>query len=122
MSGPASTFSAKILICYAFGLINKDAFDDLNKIRKIRNKFAHTSEKVDFLMSEVEDLVAEVQCCIKASQSFKGTMFKGRGKIFGPPAPMPPEWKLRKNGFVKYTKSVFCLGIMDLRYKILKVG
>lgn len=119
MNGPASTFSAKTLVCYAFGLISKDLYDDLNRIRKIRNKFAHTSEKIDFLMPEIEDLVAEIQCCIEVSKNFEGEMFKGRGKIVGPPAPRPPDWELRSKGFVKYTKSIFCLGILQLQYEIL---
>jgi len=120
MNGPASTFSAKTLVCHAFGLISKDIYDDLNRIRKIRNKFAHTSERVDFLMPEIEDLVAEIQCCIEVSKSFEGEIFKGRGKIVGPPAPVPPDWELRSKGFVKYTKSIFCLGVLELQHKILE--
>lgn len=39
--GPLSTFSAKIKISYALGLISKELRDDLNLYRKIRNKCAH---------------------------------------------------------------------------------
>jgi DNA-binding MltR family transcriptional regulator len=120
MNGPASTFSSKTLICYAFGLISKEVYDDLNRIRKIRNKFAHTSDKVDFLMPEIEDLVAEIKCCVEVSKNFEGEMFKGRSKIVGPFAPVPSEWEMRSRGFVKYTKSIFCLGILQLQQRILE--
>ncbi|MCD2453811.1 MltR family transcriptional regulator [Methylicorpusculum oleiharenae] len=121
LSGPLSSFSSKSLICYAFGLISKDTFEDLAKIRKLRNKFAHSTEKVDFLSSEIEDHVAEINCCIEASKKFEGEMFKGRGKnnaIKNHSPVVLEEWEARAKGFVKYTKSVFCLGVSILRLRI----
>lgn len=38
---PLGTFSGKITICYCLGLIDRMVKDDLNLVRKIRNKFAH---------------------------------------------------------------------------------
>jgi len=38
---PLSTFSSRIRAAYCLGLISKKLKDDLNTIRKIRNKFAH---------------------------------------------------------------------------------
>jgi mannitol operon repressor len=35
------TFSSRIAGCFALGLINQDEYDDLTRIRKIRNDFAH---------------------------------------------------------------------------------
>ncbi|AYN96411.1 hypothetical protein EAW52_21855 [Pseudomonas sp. LTJR-52] len=121
LSGPLSSFSSKALICYAFGLITKDIFDDLGKIRKLRNKFAHSTDKVDFLSPEIEDHVADIKCCIEASKSFKGEMFKGRGsrtEISEPKTASLEDWEARAKGFVKYTKAVFCLGISILRIQI----
>ncbi len=40
-NGPLGNFSGKINMCYCLGLIDKVIKDDLNNIRKIRNKFAH---------------------------------------------------------------------------------
>lgn len=40
-NGPLGNFSGKISMCYCLGLIDKVIKDDLNNIRKIRNKFAH---------------------------------------------------------------------------------
>jgi hypothetical protein len=42
--GELSTFSSRIKIAYALGFINKDTYADLEKIRDIRNDFAHSLE------------------------------------------------------------------------------
>lgn len=38
---PLANFSSKIRLCYCLGLIDKLIKDDLNHVRKIRNRFAH---------------------------------------------------------------------------------
>jgi len=76
LSGPLSSFSSKSLICYGFGFISKEIFDDLTKIRKLRNKFAHSSEKVDFLSADIEAHVATINCCIEASNNSRGRCLK----------------------------------------------
>ena len=61
--GPLSGFHSKSIICYGFGLISKDIFEDLNKIRRLRNRFAHSSAEADFLASDVRDIVLSLNCC-----------------------------------------------------------
>ena len=39
--GPAGTFSAKVSMCYALGLIGQTITADLRLVGKIRNRFAH---------------------------------------------------------------------------------
>jgi DNA-binding MltR family transcriptional regulator len=39
--GPLSSFAAKTKAAYCLGLIGRSTYEDLNTIRKIRNKFAH---------------------------------------------------------------------------------
>lgn len=46
--GPLATFRSKIDLAYALAILTKEQFDDAHNIRKIRNKFAHTSKKVNF--------------------------------------------------------------------------
>ena len=46
--GPLSSFSAKIDIAYALGLIPASLRRDLHAIRDIRNAFAHTTERLHF--------------------------------------------------------------------------
>jgi Mannitol repressor len=55
-SGPLSTFSARIQVAYALGLIGKKARHDLNTIREIRNALAHTSTELNFETPEVATL------------------------------------------------------------------
>ena len=47
-SGSLATFSARIDVCFAFGIIGNAEFQDLHLIRKIRNDFAHHPSGVDF--------------------------------------------------------------------------
>jgi DNA-binding MltR family transcriptional regulator len=47
-SGPLDSFSSRINMAYCLGLISNMAMKDLNIIRKIRNRFAHTAEDVLF--------------------------------------------------------------------------
>ena len=45
---PLSSFSAKILCGYAFGLYGSTTRNDLDTIRRIRNVFAHTTNPITF--------------------------------------------------------------------------
>jgi mannitol operon repressor len=51
--GPLSSFSAKIDLSYALQIINKDQYDDLTVIRRIRNQFAHAMPLVNFDSPEI---------------------------------------------------------------------
>lgn len=46
--GPFSSFSQRISVAYAFGLIEKKTQDNLKAIKDIRNYFAHTPRDVSF--------------------------------------------------------------------------
>jgi DNA-binding MltR family transcriptional regulator len=51
---PLASFSARIRAAYAFGLISKGVRDDLDLIRRIRNRFAHAHHGgLDFSNAEV---------------------------------------------------------------------
>ena len=45
---PLSSFSSRIRAAYCLGLISKDEYEDLNIIRKIRNRFAHRLHDLSF--------------------------------------------------------------------------
>lgn len=55
-NAPLGTFSARISACFALGLIQKNEFDELNLIQKIRNEFAHTWDNTDFETGKIKDL------------------------------------------------------------------
>jgi DNA-binding MltR family transcriptional regulator len=121
LNGPLATFHSKCLISYGFDLISKTIYDDLCKIRRLRNKFAHSPSAVDFLDPEVEDCVADMQCCIEAAKRYEGKMLKGRKRSdasrTGGDSQLS-DWEARSMGFVKYTKSVFCVGVYVLRIQM----
>ena len=50
---PLSSFSAKIQLAHAYGLIDADDYADLNIVRRIRNDAAHTSVEFSFEPTEV---------------------------------------------------------------------
>ena len=41
-NAPLGTFSSRTKAAYSFGLITKDQFEDLERLRKVRNEFAHS--------------------------------------------------------------------------------
>lgn len=52
-----STFSNKIQISYLLGIISKRMYDDLNRIRKIRNIFAHNIRGCSFDDKNIQSIV-----------------------------------------------------------------
>ena len=46
--GPLSDLASKILMAYALRIISVEIYDELEKIRQIRNEFAHSSEILNF--------------------------------------------------------------------------
>jgi len=57
-NAPLSSFSAKIEMAYALGIIHNDARLGLHLIREVRNKFAHRIEPLAFENPEVAKLIA----------------------------------------------------------------
>lgn len=55
--GPLSTFSQRIAVAYAFGFIDKQAYANIEHIRKIRNYFAHHPIYGSFQEEEVKKRV-----------------------------------------------------------------
>src|SRR5829696_108003 len=45
---PLGTFSARINVAYAFGLVSEGVYRDLHAIREIRNRFAHERNLISF--------------------------------------------------------------------------
>jgi len=47
-NGPLSTFSAKIKLAYALGIVSAETRLQIERVREIRNHFAHHKDKVSF--------------------------------------------------------------------------
>ena len=55
-NAPLGTFSSRIKIAYSLGLIEKNEYDTLNVIRKIRNEFGHKWKDISFSTTKIKDL------------------------------------------------------------------
>lgn len=53
---PLSTFSSRIKSCFCLGLILEEEYLDLNKIRKIRNEFAHNWDDINLNDSKLSQI------------------------------------------------------------------
>ena len=53
--GPISTFSARIALAHAIGLISEPEAKDLHRMRDIRNKFAHRLHGLSFNTQTIRD-------------------------------------------------------------------
>jgi DNA-binding MltR family transcriptional regulator len=53
-----STFSAKIKVAYLLGIVSHEVYSDLNRIRDIRNAFAHNLEIDSFVHARVAEKCA----------------------------------------------------------------
>jgi DNA-binding MltR family transcriptional regulator len=55
-SRPLNSFSSKIIMAHALGIISVDLYEELEKIRHIRNQFAHSSGFLHFGSPEIEPM------------------------------------------------------------------
>lgn len=54
--GPISTLSARADIAFCIGLLPKSTYEDVTIMKKIRNRFSHTRNPVDFNSKEIVSL------------------------------------------------------------------
>lgn len=59
--GPLATFSSKIEIAYALGVIGEQVHGQLRQIGRIRNKFAHEFRRLRFADPEIAKLIDELR-------------------------------------------------------------
>jgi hypothetical protein len=75
--GPLASFSGRIVFAYALRLIPEDVKQDLDRVRAIRNKFAHDFENLSFSHPEIQKQVMK----LKATDWF----LHGLGLVGNPP-------------------------------------
>ena len=85
--GPLSDFNSKILIPQAFAVVPDRLADDMQRIRKIRNCFAHARIDVRFdeplIAKEVAELVAVTAARKAYSDTEVGALYQGPKLSFG---------------------------------------
>jgi DNA-binding MltR family transcriptional regulator len=130
-NGPLATFSAKIKLAYALGLISSDAYEDLERIRKLRNEAAHTAKDFDFLNDSVGARLESLHRVQAFRASFKRYGLKYRRSAKRPKGKRradesdsnvrvgpASQAQLRVGGFLKYRKAIFALGVGDLVFSL----
>ncbi len=60
-SAPLGSFSAKIKLCYALGLITEIEYKECDTIRKIRNEFAHEVHGLTYESQNIKDLCSNLK-------------------------------------------------------------
>ena len=57
--GPLATFSGKIDLAYAIGLLPMEVRDDMRRIKEVRNRFAHKIDDLTFEAPEIKAICGE---------------------------------------------------------------
>ena len=84
-------------------------FTDLEKLRKLRNRFAHQKLPVDFNDKEVKDLIDGLSTALEYGQHMKGKRYNLSDK--GDKA--LAEFRAIEAGFIKYYKGCFSLCVLE---------
>lgn len=79
--GPLSTFSARIKLAYCLGLIKKWEFEDLERIRKIRNKAAHEYTAKTFTNNEIIQITRQLKGADHAVKAMESNSSESRQPI-----------------------------------------
>jgi len=58
--GPLYNFGAKLRLAYRMGLISQEMYWTLDRLRKLRDKCAHTHSEVSYEQPSTKDIIAEI--------------------------------------------------------------
>nr|WP_249151159.1 MltR family transcriptional regulator [Bradyrhizobium sp. JYMT SZCCT0180] len=72
-TAPLSTFSAKIKIAYAIGVVGPMTRHDLEKLRELSNAFAHSARHLTFELPEIASIVRSLNALkdVKGGEGYK---------------------------------------------------
>lgn len=96
--GPLASFSSRIKLTYCLGLIKKWEFEDLERIRKIRNKAAHEFTPKTFTNKEIIQITQRLEGAnhsVAAMEKFAGKIEKSKGEATGNAGPSISKERLR---------------------------
>jgi hypothetical protein len=79
---PLGAFGARIIACYSFGLISRDEFDDLERVRKIRNDFAHKQHGFSFSVAPASSHASQMKFYLWLKNAFPTLSTDTPRKIF----------------------------------------
>ncbi|WP_038176180.1 MltR family transcriptional regulator [Vibrio pacinii] len=119
-SGPLSTFSSKYQMLYAFGYIRHDNYTDLELLKKLRNKLAHTTGLIRLESEEVAQIL-KLMSFFKAGQNQMDELvgLKRNRKEVYISKPDISEHEAAAMGLIKRSKSDFGIGISILKSRLV---
>jgi len=114
-TGPLGTFSSKILISYSIGLLHADTYSDINNLRILRNRAAHSSS--DFSLSEKEIVnILESMNFVHETNIQRYSL-----KPEESDSSVANELIAKGYGFIRYDKSRFILTIKKIELELIKI-
>lgn len=106
---PFSTFSAKIQVSYALGLIDKQLHTTLDLIRRLRNDFAHERKAVSFRTPKYQSRLQEIFDSYEPRSAAKA-----EARLDDDEA-LPGFGRLTKREFADRLAFCFCIARMSAR-------
>jgi DNA-binding MltR family transcriptional regulator len=103
--GPLGTFSARISVAYLLRLISRDARDDMEIIRRIRNDFAHVRLQIRFSDQNIKDRCKRLNAA-KAFQLGTDTPIRSPRQMFLISAYFLSEYLLSLSNYIKPSRSL----------------
>lgn len=116
--GPLTSLSAKVKLTYSLGLISEDEYLEIETLRRIRNKFAHSSELPNFTHSGIEPLVKRLKGAQWLADTHEYLMDKSQDLN---PLSMEEKTILRENMRNRFTVSA-AMAILYLETAIANVS
>lgn len=100
-NGPLSSYWSKTQLLNSLGMLPESIYRDLERIRRVRNRFAHVYEPVSFTDPEVKDAISSLE----NTEFFK----KGikRSHISKDKEGRPSDRALAERGFVRFERACF---------------
>jgi DNA-binding MltR family transcriptional regulator len=107
-NGPLGTFSSRIKIAYCLCLITKDEYDDLDKLRDLRNDFAHKLlSNLSIGNDSIKDRISNLKVSSRTLKLFKNPTFSNREILHASFFMLASAIKLRKYKIIKNNPQVF---------------
>ncbi|WP_109479669.1 MltR family transcriptional regulator [Paraburkholderia sp. C35] len=117
-TGPLSTFSGRIALARALGLIPKAVLNDLLTLKRIRNDFAHTAAPIDFSIEPIASRCHNLQCQIRdkhepprlkfvnCMMGIAGAIQSARVRATRPASPAEPDMSAHREGYPAFSEEL----------------
>lgn len=79
-NAPLGTLSTRTKAAYAFGLLTKEQYQDIEILRKVRNQFAHNWEGVSLSRNDLQSMIGQLSGYTLDQQPIEGGL---REKLIG---------------------------------------